>query len=202
MAVGMDTGDRCMDTHVTVQLWNGQIVRCGARWPWKFGGSGGRRGGDRRIAVSSSILWLVWWRLVLDLSGGGGVDVAPMVVMLWSSFVCRSPVGGLLSSQSGVGLAFCRFLGGDLTDEDRFVAGVVWCFWLLVVVPGPRALTTLAFIVVGWFPPPVSTSGRGRSSSSMWAPVVCTVVAAGVVRVLWDGLGGPAPAWAEFGFWA
>ncbi|KAI8568011.1 hypothetical protein RHMOL_Rhmol02G0165300 [Rhododendron molle] len=130
-----------------------------------FGEGGGWRGSDCRIVVFLVNLVADLAMSVLDLdcvglgggavswggvqfcsvdSGGGGVDVAPMIVMLWSSFVCRIPVGRRLSSQSGVGLAFRRFWDGEFTDEDCLLQG---CLVFLVDGGGgwPSSLDCIGF---------------------------------------------------------
>ncbi|WP_029432121.1 MDR family MFS transporter [Blastococcus sp. URHD0036] len=129
-------------------------------------------------ALSPDFTWLVIWRGVQGLGGGGMMILAQAIIADIVPARERAKYMGPIGALFGLSAVAGPLVGGFFTDSELF--GWQWCFWVNVPVG-------LAAFAIGWF---ALTLPRKRSTTPLdWAGIV-TLSATTTSLVLFTDFGG------------
>src|SRR5215211_8773777 len=134
-------------------------------------------------ALSPSFPWLVVWRGVQGLGGGGLMILSQAIIADIVPARERAKYMGPIGALFGLSAVAGPLVGGFFTDSSLF--GWQWCFWVNVPVG-------LAAFAIGWF---ALSLPRKRSTTPLdWAGIV-TLSATTTSLVLFTDFGG-SDGWA------
>ncbi|MGY1808602.1 DHA2 family efflux MFS transporter permease subunit [Blastococcus sp. SYSU D00669] len=129
-------------------------------------------------ALSPDFTWLVIWRGVQGLGGGGLMILSQAIIADIVPARERAKYMGPIGALFGLSAVAGPLVGGFFTDSDLF--GWQWCFWVNVPVG-------LAAFLIGWF---ALTLPRKRSTTPLDHAGIVTLSATTTSLIMFTDFGG------------